>query len=63
MSRCYVCDHCDERVDEPIVVEYPIEPAEDAEDEDDCGTAHLCSYACLVAWAMAEALDHESATT
>jgi hypothetical protein len=61
LMRTYHCDHCDERSDEPIVVEYPIVVEED-DDGEDCGTAHLCSYACLVSWAMVEALDGESGT-
>jgi hypothetical protein len=61
--RTYHCDHCDERSDEPIVVEYPIAIEEGDDDEDcDTGTAHLCSYACLVSWAYAEALENEPAS-
>jgi hypothetical protein len=62
--RTYHCDHCDERSDEPIVVEYPIAIEEGDDEDGDCdtGTAHLCSYACLVSWAMVEALDGESGT-
>lgn len=52
--RTFQCDHCGERVDEPICVDYPLldEDGDVFSDE-----AHLCSWPCLVSWAMSEALD------
>jgi hypothetical protein len=52
--RTFRCDHCNEQVDEPICVDYPIRDEDDDVVSDE---AHLCGWTCLVAWAMSEALD------
>lgn len=57
--RCDQCETWTGDPDEPfLVVSFDVEPDSDDDDDDDEWTAHahLCSYECLAAWAMDEAL-------
>lgn len=56
MTRTYTCDHCNNPMAEPtIVVDYMVCGVDDdGDDTYDDVEVHLCSFACLSGWSVAQ---------
>ena len=57
MSRTFTCDHCQTGTAEPIELGYWVQATTDDEDDDVWEEMHMCSWPCLAAFALDQAMS------